>query len=172
MAQATWHALKCEGVRWRRLKKPAQAIECLVQALEITQQSPDLSRETGSLLNYLADLYLQEGQLALAEATIRRALQTNLSLPGSERSLGADDLMILAKVLSRQAKHREAYDVGSQALVSFRQQLGTHNKFIAQIEDMVKELRRNREKGSGVELSPTQAEQGASAGAGRDPGSS
>ena len=163
MAQVTWHALKCEAVRWRRLKKPAQAIECLVQAIEMTRQSPDLSRETGSMLNYLADLYLQEGQLAQAEVAIRRALQTNLSLPGPERSLGADDFMILAKVLSRQARHREAYEAGSQALASFRQQLGTHDKFIAQIEEMVEELRRKREKGSGVELKPNRAEQGASA---------
>src|SRR5438270_10109925 len=102
MAQATWHALMCAAVRWRRLKKPAQAIECRVQAIEMTRQSPDLSRETGSMLNYLADLYLQEGQLAQAEAAIRRALQANLSLPGAERSLSADDFMILAKVLSKQ----------------------------------------------------------------------
>src|SRR4051812_473255 len=133
MAQATWHALKCEAVRLRRLKEPARAIECLVRAIELTQQSPDLSRETRSLLNYLADLYLQEGQLAQAVAAIRRALQTTLSLPDPERSLGADDFMILAKVLSRQARHREAYEAGSQALSLFRQRLGTHDKFIAQI---------------------------------------
>jgi tetratricopeptide (TPR) repeat protein len=172
MAQATWHALKCEAVRWRRRKKPAQAIECLVQALEMTQQAPDLSRETGDLLNYLADLYLQEGQLAQAEATIRQALQIHLHLPGPERSLGADDLMILAKILSRQARHQEAYEVGSQALASFRQQFGTRDRFSAQIEEIVKELRRNTEKVSGVELKPTQAEQDASADGGRDPGSS
>src|SRR5437879_6209111 len=124
MAQATWHALKCEAVRWRRRKMPARAIECLVRAIELTRQSPDLSRETGSLLNYLADLYLQEGQLAQAEATIRRALQTNLSLPGPESGLAADDYVILAKVLSRQGRQREAYEAGCQALASFRQQSG------------------------------------------------
>jgi tetratricopeptide (TPR) repeat protein len=120
MAQATWHALMCEAVRWRRLTKPAQAIECLLQAIEMTRQSPDLSRETGPMLNYLADLYLQEGQLAQAEAAIRRALQSNLSLSGPQHSLGADDYMILAKVLSGQARHREAYEAGSQALAMFR----------------------------------------------------
>src|SRR5712691_7774415 len=129
MAQATWQVLKCEAVRWRRLQKPAQAIDCLVQAIEMTRQSADLSRETGSMLNYLADVYLQEGQLAQAEAAIRRALQTNLSLPGPDRSLGADDFMILAKVLSRQDRHREAYEAGNQALASFRRQLATHDKF-------------------------------------------
>jgi len=161
MAQATWHALKCEAVRLRRLKQPAQAIECLVRAIELTQQSPDLSRETGSLLNYLADLYLQEGQLAQAEAAIRRALQTNLGLPDHERSLGADDFMILAKVLSRQARHWEAYEAGSQALTLFRQRLGTHDKFIAQIEQTVEKLRRKKENGASVELKSHRAEQGA-----------
>src|ERR1700676_3945602 len=125
MAQATWHALKSEAVRWRRLKNHAHAIECLNRAIEITRQSPDLSRETGSMLNYLADLYLQEGQLAQAETAIRGALQNNSSLPHAEQTLGADDFMILAKVLSKQGRHQEAYEAGSQALASFRQQLGT-----------------------------------------------
>jgi tetratricopeptide (TPR) repeat protein len=167
MAQATWHFLMCAAVRWRRVKKPAQAIECLVQAIEMTQQAPDLSRETGSMLNYLADLYLQEGRLVQAEAAIKRALQTNLCLPGPERGLAADDFMILAKILSRQAKYREAFEAGSQALASFRQQLGTPDNFIAQIEEMVEELGRKREK-PGVELKPNRTEQGASANRPRD----
>src|SRR5207302_2823719 len=135
MAQATWHALKCEAVRWRRLNNPARAIECLLRAIEMTRQSADLSRETESMLNYLADVYLQDGQLAQAEAAIRRAVQTNLSVPGPDHGLGADDLMILARVLSRQARHREAYEAGSQALVLFRQQSGVHDKFLAQLEE-------------------------------------
>jgi tetratricopeptide (TPR) repeat protein len=159
MAQAEWHGLKCEAVRWRRLKEPARAIECLVRAIEMTRQSPDLSRETASMLNYLADLYLQEGQLAQAEAAIRRALQTHLSLPGPERSLSADDFMILAKVLSRQARHREAYEAASQALASFRKQLGAHEPFVAQIEDIVEELRRKREKEASLELKRNRTEQ-------------
>jgi tetratricopeptide (TPR) repeat protein len=163
MAQAKWHALMCEAVRWRRRKEPARAIGCLVQAIELTGQSADLAQETGSLLNYLADLYLQEGQLAQAETAIRQALRIHLSLPGPDCSLGADDLMILAKVLSRQARHQEACEAGSQALTLFRQRLGTRDKFIAQIEEAVEELRRKRTKGARVELKPTQAEQGASA---------
>jgi tetratricopeptide (TPR) repeat protein len=163
MAQAAWHALKCEAVRWRRLKKPAKAIECLVQAVEMTRQTPDLARETGSLLNYLADLYLQEGKLAQAEEAIRRALQINLGLPDPDRSLAADDLMILAKILSRRARHQEAYEAGSQALASFRQRLGTPGPFLAQMEEMVEEFRRNRGQGAGVEVKPNWAEHGASA---------
>jgi len=115
-----------------------------------------------------ADLYLQEGQLAQAEATIRQALQTHLSLPGPERGVGADDFMILAKVLSRQARHQEAYEAGSHALASFRQQLGTHDKFLAQIKELVEELRPKRDKGAGVELKPSRTEQGAAADRPRD----
>jgi tetratricopeptide (TPR) repeat protein len=161
MAQAAWHALMCDAVRWRRLKKPVEAIDCLVQAIALTQQAPELSREAGSLLNYLADLYLQEGQLAQAEATIRQALQKHLCLPGPERSLGADDFMILAKVLSRQGRHREAYEAGSQALASFRQQSGTPDKFLAQIQEMVDELKRKRDTVAGIELKPSRAARGA-----------
>jgi hypothetical protein len=76
--------------------------------------------------------------------------------------------MILAKVLSRQARHREAYEAGSQALASFRQQSGTDDKFLAQIEEMVAELRRNRDKGAGVELKPSRAEQASAADRPRD----
>jgi tetratricopeptide (TPR) repeat protein len=158
MSQAIWHALMCEAVRLRRLKKPAQAIDCLVRALEMTRQAPDLSPEIGSLLNYLADLYLQEGQLAQAETAIREALQTNLSLPDPERRRAADDFMILAKVLSRQARHREAHEAGRQALAWFRQQYGRQDKFMAQIEEMVEELRRKGYKDAGVELKPSRAE--------------
>lgn len=161
MTQATWHALKCEAVRWRRLKEPARAIECLVWAIAMTRQAADLSRETGSLLNYLADLYLQEGQLAQAEEAIRQALQINLNLPGSTHGLGADDFMILANILSRQARDQEAYEAAKQALALFQQRFGTHAPFLAQIEETVKELRRKKDRVSRVEWEPSRAEQAA-----------
>jgi hypothetical protein len=114
-------------------------------------------------LNYLADLYLQEGQLAQAEAAIRQALQTNLNLPGTERGLAADDFMILAKVLNSQARHTEAYDAGCQALALFQKQLGTHDQFIAQIEEIVEGLKHKGANGSGLDSKPNRAEQGAPA---------
>jgi tetratricopeptide (TPR) repeat protein len=95
------------------------------------------------MLNYLADLYLQEGQLAQAEAAIRGALQNNSSLPSAEQTLGADDFMILAKVLSKQGRHQEAYEAGRHALALFRPQFGARDKFFVQMEEMVEELRRN-----------------------------
>lgn len=141
MAQATWHALKCEAVRWRRTKNPAHAIECLIRAIELTRQEPDLSRETASMLNYLADLYLQEGQLAQAEAAVREALQNNLRRSPVEPGQGADDVMLLAKVLSKQGRHREAYEAGNRAMALFGQQIGAGPKFFRQIEELVEEFR-------------------------------
>jgi tetratricopeptide (TPR) repeat protein len=142
VAQARWHALKCEAVRWRYAKKPAQAIECLIRAIEITRQTADLAGETGVMLNYLADVYLQDGQLAQAETAIRGALQNDLELSPGEHSFRADHLMILAKVLSKQGRHRDAYEAGRQALRSFRQRVGTDTNFIRQIAEMVEELRK------------------------------
>jgi len=92
--------------------------------------------------NYLADLYFQEGQLPLAEGAIREALQTRLSLPVAEHSLAADDFIILAKVLSKQGKHREAFEAGNQGLGLFRKQSRADDKFIGHVRDMVEEFRR------------------------------
>ena len=150
MAQAAWHALKCEAVRRRRQNQPALAIDCLVRAIELTRQSADLSREARVLLNYLADIHLQEGQLTKAEATIRQALQMDLHLPEAGDNPAADDLMILAKVLSQQGRHREAHEAASQALSLFRQEIGTRSDFIAQIEVMVQELRRKCQSETGL----------------------
>jgi tetratricopeptide (TPR) repeat protein len=90
------------------------------------------------MLNYLADLYLQEGQLAQAEAAIRESLQTR---PAADPCSGSD-LMILAKVLSKQGRHRDAYEAGRKALRAFRQRVGTDTEFFRQTAERVDELRK------------------------------
>jgi tetratricopeptide (TPR) repeat protein len=143
MAQAAWQALQCEAVRWRRRNQLAEASRCLIQAIELTRQSPDLAQETGTLLNYLADTYLQAGQLAEAETTIRQAIQARFSLPESKHRLAADDFLILADVLSQQGRHREAVEAGEQGLSLHRQDYGADDPFFLQIEQIVKQLRQN-----------------------------
>ena len=143
MPQPQWQQLTFEGIRWRKAKQPQRAIECITQSIEITRQSPDLARETATSLNYLSDVYLQEGLLALAEDTIRQAIQTRLSLAPEERSLVANDLSILGEVLSKQGRHREALEAGSQGLELFQQDYGTGDSFVRQIEEMVEQLRQN-----------------------------
>ena len=76
-------------------------------------RGPDLTRDaryspTGARTTFR----LIPSELAQAEAAIRGALQTNLALPGPDRTLVADDLMILAKILSRQARHQEDGEPG------------------------------------------------------------
>jgi tetratricopeptide (TPR) repeat protein len=143
MAQAQWQSLQGEAVRWRRAKEPDRAIDCLTRAITLTRQSPDLARETGTLLNYLADVYLQEGVLDQAELTIRQALQSRKDLPASEQNLAADDLMILAKVLNKQGRHREAVEAGSQALALFEKFPGADDEFISQIKELLKRFRQD-----------------------------
>jgi tetratricopeptide (TPR) repeat protein len=144
MAQPMWHKLECEAIRWRRLaKKPANAISCLLQALEITRQLPDLCLETGTMLNYLADLYLEEGQLVEAESAIREALQQRMKLPSVQQDLAAGDFMILAKVLSKQGRHREAFDAGSRGLALHKKSKYADPEFLGQIKEMVREFKQN-----------------------------
>jgi hypothetical protein len=142
MSQASWHALKCEAVQWRRAKNPARATECLMQALAITGQAADLIRETGTMQNYLADLYLQQGQLTLAESAIREALRNRFRLPVAEQTLAADDFIVLARILGKQGKHREAFDAASHGLAILRRQSGIDGRFLCQIQDMVNGLKR------------------------------
>jgi tetratricopeptide (TPR) repeat protein len=143
MAQALWHKLKCEAIRSRLAKKPAHAISCLLQALEITRLLPDLCCQTGTMLNYLADIYLQENQLAEAEGAIREALQQRMKLPPAEQSLAAGDFMILAKILSKQGRHREAFDAGSRGLALHMKSKYADPEFLGQIKEMVRELKQN-----------------------------
>ena len=143
MAQAQWQLLQGEAIRWRRAKQPDRAIDCLTRAITLTKQSPDLARETGTLLNYLADVYLQKGGLLQAEITIRQALDSRSRLLASEQNLAADDLMILAKVLSKQERHREAVEAGSQALALFEQFCGADEEFLGQIRELLKQFRQD-----------------------------
>jgi tetratricopeptide (TPR) repeat protein len=143
MPQPKWLALALEGVRWRKAGQPARAIECLKQSIEITRQLPDLSKETRTQLNYLADVYLQEGLLDQAEFAIRQALKNRFGLPAADQTLAADDFMIIAKVLSKQGRHREALEAGSHGLAMFKRDFASNDPFFGQIKRMVQQLRQN-----------------------------
>jgi hypothetical protein len=54
--QTTWQSLRTLAIRCRRSENGAGAIAYLEQAIESTKALPDLAAETGSMLNYLADL--------------------------------------------------------------------------------------------------------------------
>jgi len=144
MEQPKWHALVCAGIRWRHAKQPARAIECLTQSIEITRRMPELREETGTNLNYLADLYLQEGMLTEAENAIRQALGMRLGSPGPGRDFAMDDFLILATVLSKQGRHQEAVEAGEKGLAMYRRFHGYFNPLVREVRQRVKELKQNR----------------------------
>lgn len=144
MAQPRWQALLLEGIRWRHRNQPARAIECLSQSVELSRQAADLILETGTTLNYLADVHLQEGQLAQAEAAIREAIHFRLLLPPAEQTVVAEDYLILAKVLHAGGRHQEATEFGSQGLAILERRHGRRHPVVQQIRDLVASFRPRR----------------------------
>jgi tetratricopeptide (TPR) repeat protein len=144
MEPPRWHTLAMQGMRLRRAKQPARAIECLKQSIEITRQLPELADETRINLNYLADLYLQEGMLAEAEAAIRQTLEMRPEHSGREWDQAMDDYLILAKVLSKQGRHQEAVEAGEKGLALYRQFHGYFDPLVREVRQRVKELKQNR----------------------------
>ena len=144
MQPPKWQSLAMKGMRMRHAKQPVLAIECLTQSIEITRQAPELFDETRINLNYLADLYLQEGMLAEAEAAIRQTLEMRPDSSGREWDQAADDFLILAKVLSKQGRHQEAVEAGEKGLAMYRRFYGFFNPLVREVRAMVKELKQNR----------------------------
>lgn len=143
MAQPQWLALELEGMRWRRAKQYARAIGCLTQSLEIIRSDPSKVEDTAGILNYLGIVYLEAGLLELAEATIREALQAIFTLPKEEHYRAGGDYLNLANALSKQGRHREAYEAGKQSLGYFRMVHTWNEPYYRAKKAYVKELRRN-----------------------------
>ena len=142
MAQPEWLALTQKGMRWQRLKQPARAIECLTQSLELMRRESVATREIADTLNYLGMVYLHDGQMPQAEATLREAIESVHCLPLDQHHLAADDYMLLAESLSKQGRHQEALEVGEQGLALHRQRQSGRD-FVRKVKETVKQLKRN-----------------------------
>ncbi len=91
-----WQKLDSRAISLRHAGRVAEAIVLLTQAIELARPNAALGAETGSMLNYLADVYLAEGMLTEAETAIRDAMHYEAE-PGN--GITAANLMILAKVM-------------------------------------------------------------------------
>jgi tetratricopeptide (TPR) repeat protein len=142
MTLPEWQRLDGEAIRWKYAKQHARAIDCQIKALEILRELPAQVEEVGTSLNYLAFLYLQDGQLAQAESTLREALEWRLRLPAEQRHLAAEDYMMLADVLSKQGRHEEALEAGQHGL-ALHQSREPKNGYDRKVKEVVKQLKRN-----------------------------
>jgi tetratricopeptide (TPR) repeat protein len=129
-----WQELSSRATHLRRAGVAVQAIDLLIRAIELTKPKPELTNDTGDMLNYLADTYLQEGMLIEAESTIREAMQYENGRGGP---ITACNLMILAKVMHEQGRCDEAVRTGKQALALRRRELGWRNDYYRQSKKVV-----------------------------------
>jgi hypothetical protein len=67
-----WRAVAGSAMMRRQTGDTDGAILDMVKAVGLTRQNPKLAEQTASLLNYLADLYLDAGADDQAEAALSR----------------------------------------------------------------------------------------------------
>jgi hypothetical protein len=139
-----WHELRMQAIAFRHAGLPGPAIEALTQAIALARPTPELTECVGTMLNYLADLYLSQGLLTEAEATIREAMGYRIDMGG--------DLMILAKVMHQQGRQDEAIQTGRQALGIYKRELGWRSDYVRAVKQLVASFKQPPvPKPSGVE---------------------
>jgi tetratricopeptide (TPR) repeat protein len=132
----TWRTLENLAIHHRVRGRPAEAIPYMEQAIAMTRGKSDLAAETATMLNYLAGLYLSEGMLDKAEATIRDALPRT----AADTTNYADNLLVLAEILHKQNRQREATDAGREGLRLVRQEYGWDHGYTVGIEKLLSHL--------------------------------
>jgi tetratricopeptide (TPR) repeat protein len=133
---ATWHSLNTMAIHRRHDGDLTGAIASLQKAIAMTRDLPELARETSTMLNYLADIYLTEGSLDQAEETIRQALERTVAEP----LFFADNLLILAKILHKCGRHPESLEAAHEGLRIVRKEYGRTHGYTINVEALVKEM--------------------------------
>lgn len=132
-----WIVLKNAAIFRKHAGDIDGAIEAMVKAIGLMRAAPNLVKETVINLNYLAaDLYLAKNATKQAEAAIREAVELSRPLPPS---LLADNLLVLAAVLSQQGNYGEARASAEEARQLYQQQ--GHSYGVGQAEELIGRMR-------------------------------
>jgi tetratricopeptide (TPR) repeat protein len=126
-----WQALTTSAIRRKQAGDVTGAITDMENSLSLMRGVPDLVKQIATNLNYLADLLLREGLIDRAEATIREASELSRGL---DPVFHADNLLILAEILSRKQIHREAIAAAEEALSLYRKHYGDFPERVTQVE--------------------------------------
>ena len=132
----TWRSLENQAVRRRHAGDPTGAIASLAEAIGMTRNDAELISETATMLNYLAGICLSQGLLDPAEAAIREALQRTAARPIDY----ADNLLILAEVLHKEGRQKEAVEVADEGLRLVRSEYGWDHSYTRGVEELLKQL--------------------------------
>lgn len=131
-----WKVLKA-AVTYRKLTGDIDgAIEAMVTAIGIMRASPNLIEEMAESLHYLAaELYRSKNAMEQAEVTMREAIELSRSLRSSHL---ADNLQVLASMLTQQGVYGEARASAEEARQLYQQQ--GHSYGVAQAEELIKRI--------------------------------
>lgn len=131
-----WQYLENAAIYRKRTGDLDGAIEAMVKAISLARATPTLAEKTATMLNYLADMYLDCNALGEAETAIREAVE--LSRPRFP-SLHAANLWMLAEVQRQKGEHREALASAEEARHLYQQQGHSHG--VAQAEELIERIK-------------------------------
>jgi hypothetical protein len=139
-AHPDWQSLRSSAITRRHRGDIHGAIEEIIQAIDLAKPSPQLAESTATMLNYLADMYLDCNALGEAEIAIREAVE--LSRPRFPCLL-SDNLWILAEIHRLKGEHREALASAEAARQLYQQQ--GHSYGVAQAEELIERIKTSLE---------------------------
>jgi tetratricopeptide (TPR) repeat protein len=143
MQQATqfnWQSLRDSAISRRHSGDVGGAIEDITRAVALIRTSPQLAESAATMLNYLADMYLDSNAVEDAETAIREAVEISRSL---SPILLAANLWILAEIQSRRGEQREALTSAEGAHCLYEQEGHSHGK--GRAEELIKRIKSSLE---------------------------
>ncbi len=131
-----WQYLENAATYRKHTGNLAGAIEAMVKAISLSRTNPNLAEKTATMLNYLADMYLECNAVGEAETAICEAV--DLSRPNFPCLL-ADNLLGLAEIQSLKGEYREALASAEEARHYYEQQGRSHG--VTQADDLIQRVR-------------------------------
>jgi tetratricopeptide (TPR) repeat protein len=133
-----WQYLESAGIYRKHTGDFDGAIKAIAKAISLAKKVPILSKETATMLNYLAALYMDCNAIGDAEIAIREAVE--LSRPHFPGLL-ADNLLGLAEIQRLKGENREALASAEEARCSYQQV--DHSYGAAQAEELIEQIKTN-----------------------------
>jgi tetratricopeptide (TPR) repeat protein len=134
-----WQYLRSAATYRKHTGDLEGAIKAMVKAISLTKTVPTLSKETATMLNYLADMYMDRNAIGEAEIAIREAVE--FSRPSSPGLLG-DNLLGLAEITRLKGEYREALASAEEARHLYQQQ--GHSYGVARVEKLIERIKGER----------------------------
>jgi len=114
--QVNWQVLKGKAMWCRHTGELRNAIELISDAIAEARKTGNLQEQVASMMNYLADLHLLNGDLKSAEKVIRETLDCSKKLKILQ--LG-DDLLVQSRILEAKGDFEAAMDAAQRSLATY-----------------------------------------------------